>query len=238
MNEKKLFAIIGAMTEEVEAVLRLMEEHERVENAPFELYRGRLGGCEVLVCRSGIGKAEAASTTAYLLTAYEVAAVLNVGSAGGLREDQEPGDIVIATELTYYDLLFDPQDPRRGLEPYTFSISRAVVESLAHVLKEQGLRYHTGLIATGDQFVCSPDQVALVQSRCPGAIACEMESCAVAHTARRFGVPALILRSLSDIACKPGNAVDFDLYIRHASEKSAHTCLLWLKEFADSNIQQ
>lgn len=223
-----MIAIIGAMQEEINAMLLRCDSYRTVAQKPFPLYQGRLASQTVLICQSGIGKASAASTVSYLLATHPVQRILNIGSAGGLRENQQEGDVVLAEALTYYDMLFDIDQPRTGLEDFTFHTDSVELERMRKVLKKLEIRYHEGWIATGDQFIQSPEQCQQVLSRVPQAIAVEMEACAVAQAAARLEVPTLILRSLSDIAVKPGNALAFDQYIHEASARSALFCEAYL----------
>ena len=117
-----MIAIIGAMQEEVTALRELMTDVTEKTTPISEVLLGKLAGQEVIVAQSGIGKVQAALQAAYLLSNYEIEGIVNIGSAGGLRADEEVGDIVVGTSTTYYDLLFDSAHPRKGLEPYTLSL--------------------------------------------------------------------------------------------------------------------
>ncbi|HEY9576101.1 MAG TPA: 5'-methylthioadenosine/S-adenosylhomocysteine nucleosidase, partial [Pseudobacillus sp.] len=75
-------AIIGAMEEEV-VILREQMENRQVETiANSEFTTGTLNGAEVILLRSGIGKVNAAMTTAILLHHFQPDTVINTGSAG------------------------------------------------------------------------------------------------------------------------------------------------------------
>ena len=62
-----------------------------------------------------------------------------------------------------------------------------------------GIHHVNGVIASGNYFVDSPEQVERV-IRETHADAVEMEGAAVAHVAARNDVPALVIRAMSDNA--------------------------------------
>ena len=62
-----------------------------------------------------------------------------------------------------------------------------------------GITHITGIIASGNYFVDTPQKVEEV-IRLTGADAVEMEGAAVAQVAARNNVPALVIRALSDNA--------------------------------------
>ena len=88
---------------------------------------------------------------------------------------------------------------------------------LAHIHPETlGLRppqVHTGLIASGDQFVNSADDVATLRHHLPGVLAVEMEGAAVAQVCEAFGVPYAVLRTISDRADASAH-LDFERFVR------------------------
>lgn len=227
------YAIIGAMSQEVEALLALAEEYKLMQETPFYLYKARISDVDVLVCKSGIGKVEAALTTTYILSNYSVEAVINIGSAGGLDIRQEVGDLLIADELKYHDLLFSPENTEEGIEPYTFTTNKKLNEQVRRVFEQQGRRFWEGLLVSGDQFVCQEQQWRAILRRYPQAIALDMEATAIAHVCAKFAKPFIVLRSLSDIALKEGNEMSFDEFLPLAAAQSAQYCAALLSKIRE-----
>ncbi len=227
-----MIAIIGAMQEEVTALRELMTDVTEKTTPISEVLLGKLAGQEVIVAQSGIGKVQAALQAAYLLSNYEIEGIVNIGSAGGLRADEEVGDIVVGTSTTYYDLLFDSAHPRKGLEPYTFTTDASWLKCMVKVLSDLNLPYRQGEIVTGDQFISTEEQLNTILTRCPEAIAVEMEGCAIAQVAAAWKKPSIIIRSLSDITVREGNETDFQKYLVKASKNSAKACRRFIEELA------
>lgn len=71
--------IIGAMEIEVETLKKHMKIRRTVNKAHMEFCEGVLGGKEVVVVRSGIGKVNAAVCTQILVDDFKADTVINTG---------------------------------------------------------------------------------------------------------------------------------------------------------------
>src|ERR1700740_1628677 len=105
-------AIVGAMPEEIAALRPCLASLRTERRAGRDFHFGRLDGHDVILVRCGIGKVAAATTTAVLLDAFDAAALLFTGVAGGLGEGVRVGDIVVATTLLQHDMNAEPLFPR------------------------------------------------------------------------------------------------------------------------------
>jgi len=97
----KIFAaILGAVQSEVQKLTDVLED-KQVINVVGEIFAiGRLKGKTLLVGTTGIGKVNAAITTAALLARFSIEQVWNIGSAGHFQEGPlRIGDVLIAQEL-------------------------------------------------------------------------------------------------------------------------------------------
>lgn len=228
----KKIAIIGAMEQEV-AHLRSQITDMRTEvHAGFEYYLGRIDQTEVVLLLSGIGKVNAAVSTALLLELYKPDHVINTGSAGGFHPDLEVGDVVISSFVTHHDVDVTPFGYSLGqvpgspalfeANPWLIDLAKQAVKSLHEV------SHMEGMIATGDRFMYQPEDVENTRQNFPDMIACEMEAAAIAQTCHTFRIPFVIIRSLSDIAGKE-NAITFEQYLDKAAMHSAKLILEMLK---------
>jgi adenosylhomocysteine nucleosidase len=86
--------------------------------------------------------------------------------------------------------------------------------------KVENIQVVKGLIASGDSFMSDHDRVEDIRKKFPSLYAAEMEAAAIAQTAYQFGVPFVIIRSLSDIAGKDAR-VSYDQFLKTASKHSA-----------------
>ena len=56
-----MIGIIGAMEEEVAKLKELCEDREEIQKGPYFFVKGKLSGHEVVLCKAGIGKVNAAA---------------------------------------------------------------------------------------------------------------------------------------------------------------------------------
>ena len=90
--------IIGAMEQEVETLLGLLENVHSLQKAGSTYYAGTLDGLDVVVVQCGIGKVNAALCVQVLCDLFGVTHVVNTGIAGSLRPELDIGDLVISSD--------------------------------------------------------------------------------------------------------------------------------------------
>jgi adenosylhomocysteine nucleosidase len=215
--------IIGAMEEEVK-ILRDAMTNKKVETiANSEFISGTLNGKEVILLRSGIGKVNAAMTTSILIQTYQPDYIINTGSAGGLNPELQVGDVVISTEVRHHDVdvtAFGYEYGQVPQLPPAFKANQKLAEIAWKSSQELNVQTVKGLIATGDSFMNDPVKVEAIKDKFNDLQAVEMEAAAIAQVAYQFGVPFVIIRSLSDIAGKESD-ISFEQYLDQAAKNSA-----------------
>lgn len=217
-----MYAIVGAMDEEVAALLHRMQDVEVKSIGPVDFSFGKLGNKEVVLFKSGIGLSMAAMSTSICLSHFKVDALVNIGTAGGLKEYQNVLDIVVSDKITYHDFDITPFGNERNFT----SRNRYVFNSDVHMIeifKQLNFNHAVwiGPIVSGNQFIHSNEQLEVIERFYPEAIAAEMEGASIAHVCASFACPFIVIRSLSDIARQAQNNLTFDEYLHQASERSA-----------------
>ncbi|CAH0346579.1 5'-methylthioadenosine/S-adenosylhomocysteine nucleosidase [Bacillus sp. CECT 9360] len=221
-------AIIGAMEEEVTILRDKIENLEQVTIAGCEFNTGLLNGIDVILLKSGIGKVNAAMSTAILLEKFKPDAVINTGSAGGYLPSLNIGDVVISTEVRHHDVdvtVFGYEYGQVPQMPPAFLPDEKllkVAEEAAHEIED--IQVVKGLIVTGDSFMNDLDRVDFVRGKFKKLHAVEMEAAAIAQVSYQFKVPFVIIRSLSDIAGKESN-ISFDQFLETAALNSSQLIL-------------
>lgn len=228
--------IIGAMEEEVDLLKEQMTGVEESEIAGCRFYTGELQGAAVVLLQSGIGKVSAAIGTTLLIDHFHPEFVINTGSAGGTDPSLNIGDVVISSAVVHHDAdatafgYVPGQIP--GLPPAFLpdqKLAQAAVEAAKAVLA--GHQIVDGWIGTGDSFMADAERIQGLKDTFPEIKAVEMEAAAIAQVCHQFGVPFLIVRSLSDIAGKESN-ISFDQFLPTAAKHSAEFILSLIKEMA------
>lgn len=216
-------AIVAAMEEEVQILREKMTER-RVENHfGMDFYLGQLAGREVVLLKSGIGKVAAATSTTLLLSRYEINAVINTGSAGGLNPSLNIGDILVSTDVTYHDAnvtVFGYQQGQMPNCPVTFPASKDYQQLAMESIFEHQIKGISGLICSGDTFVKGDKQLHYIRKNFPQAIAVEMEAAAIGHVCWLLGVPFVVVRAVSDVADKK-SAISFEQFLPIAAKHSS-----------------
>ena len=219
-------ALIGAMPEELSAVLAMMPDARCDAVAGRQFWQGQLHGHEVVAVLSGIGKVAAAITATVLIEKFQVHRILFTGVAGGLAPQVKVGDVVVGTELLQHDMnaspLFPPYEvPLLGRARFQADqvMTQILLASAARALPQA--QVHAGLIISGDQFVSSASESRRLQVALSDALAVEMEGAALAQVCHAYGIPLAVVRTLSDRADDDAHA-DFSQFVKDvASHYSA-----------------
>ena len=222
-------AILAPMQEELDALVRLLPPCRLVQIRHLDVLMTEFGGKRILLARSGVGKVNTAMNATLLLGSESIDVVVNVGSAGGLREGQRILELVVPDEVLAVDVDVTPLGFEYGQMLGEPAVYRTDAEWRAKALRVIGEipdlpLHHKGAVGTGDSFVYRPDQVDQIRTRFGiDRVACvEMEGAALAQVCRRFGVPFLVVRSLSDVpAAGEGNHLDFPVFLDKAAHNAA-----------------
>ena len=220
-------ALIGAMPPEISLLQESLQNLRSEHMADFDIYCGEYAGKNVVLALSGIGKVNAALSTALVLQ-HRPDFVINTGSAGGLGSGLKVGDVVIGTQTAHHDVDITafgyaighvPQMPARfESDPALCAAAEKAAAAFEHAA------VHRGLIVSGDQFVHSRESVAEVRRHFPDAQAVEMEAAAIAQSCHRFGVPFVVVRAISDLADEEADT-SFETFLKTASVHSAKMVL-------------
>jgi len=215
--------IIGAMSEEVEFLLRDMDFERSEVKANMKFSLGIIHNKNVVIVTSGIGKVNAAICAQILIDDFNVDYVINVGIAGGTKENIYPGDIVIGDNLVQHDMDTSAFGDRIGqiprLDTFEFKCDKKLVGYAIEACKDiVGHNYFTGRIVSGDQFIASIDKIKWLNSEFE-CLACEMEGASIAQVCYLNEIPFIVIRSISDNA-NNGAHMDYEKFKDIAVENS------------------
>ena len=183
----------------------------------WKLYLGKINNKEVILVECGVGKVNSARTTQILIDKYDIEFIINVGVAGGLRDNLEIGDIVIGRKLVQHDFDITAAGHPKGY--ISEELGREFISDLElinrceKIIKKdiKDTNVIIGTIATGDVFC---NQVSLKEEVVKEfeADCIEMEGAAIAQVCTLCNVPFIAIRSISD---KPNghNEIDFNTYL-------------------------
>lgn len=141
---------------------------------------GKLQGKEVVIVEGGVGQTAAARATAEAIQFYQPRQVISAGFAGGLTDAVRRGHIVIGSDVV--NAAGECAEVAWKVDSQSLAGSKGI---------------HVGRLLTVDRILREPaERRRLADER--GAIACDMETFAVARVCREHGVPMAAIRIVSD----------------------------------------
>lgn len=197
--------LIGAMDEEIALLLQGMDGKEEAKRAGISFVQGQIHGRDVVVCKSGVGKVNAAMTTQVLIDSFQVDMIWFTGVAGAVNPTLDIGDIVISSSCQQHDMDASPLGFERGIIPYQEMSDFPAAKELIQLAQEAcdklctDKRYIVGRVLSGDQFIADYSLVSQLYEKMGGACV-EMEGSAVAQVCYMNQIPYVVLRSMSDKA--------------------------------------
>ncbi|EBF6064826.1 5'-methylthioadenosine/adenosylhomocysteine nucleosidase [Campylobacter lari] len=219
-------AILGAMPEEVTPLLETLKEYQTIEYANNTYYLAKYKNHELIIAYSKIGKVNSTLSVTIMIEKFKAELLLFTGVAGAFNPSLEIGDLIYATKLAQYDLDITAFGHPLGYVPGNeiFIKTDDKLNNLAiEVAKELGVKLQSGIIATGDEFICDENKKAKIREIF-NADACEMEGASVALVCDALKIPCLILRSMSDKAGEKAE-FDFDEFVEKSAKISANFVL-------------
>ena len=210
------------MDKEVALLLPLLEDRKDVELDGRPAHIGRIGANEVCVMKCGIGKVNSALNAYRLIEGFHPGLVINSGVAGGADASMRVGSLLVATEAAYHDVWCGPGTEWGQIDgmPRRFEMDRTVVDSCRALPGLEEARY--GLICSGDRFISKAEEVDLIKSHFPDALACDMESASIAHACRDKGIPFAVVRVVSDTPGQADNISQYKDFWTTAPQKTFH----------------
>ena len=187
--------IIVAMRKELALLLPLLQAPESQSIDGLEFHVGTMGNHQVVVMQCGIAKVNAAIGTVTLINNFHPDLIINSGVAGGADKSVNVGDIVVGDKVAYHDVWCGPESTYGAVQglPLYYEADKHALQ-----LVSDDKTVKKGLIVSGDQFVDSIEQVKIIKSHFPDALAVDMESGAIAQVCELRHVPFLSLRIISD----------------------------------------
>jgi adenosylhomocysteine nucleosidase len=240
-NSRSVTGILGALEEEVSVLEKQLLDKREEEIRRMRFVSGKLRGREVVIAKTGIGKVNAAMVTTLLLERFRPSEIIFTGIAGGINPELLPGDVVIGERTAQHDLgMLSPDGliNRGEISPVTgernpvfFEADERLLGLAERAAEEVGLgpietregkrvpKIIKGVIVTGDIFAASTAKSIELREKLR-ADAVEMEGAAVAQVCYEFGVPCIVIRSISDKAGEESLA-ELDEYLDVAAGNAA-----------------
>ena len=224
--------IMGAMREEIEPILELVDEISgEIDYGKNRYYKAHYYGVELIIAYSKIGKVNSALTASTMIEKFEIDILLFSGVAGAINSNLHIGDLIIATKLCQHDLDITAFGHPYGYVPESkiFVESNKTLNEIAKkVATKLNKKLIEGIIATGDQFIADSKKKEWIKETFQ-ADAIEMEGASVGFVCDALGVPFFVLRAISDSADTDAG-FDFDKFLESSAKESAKLLMEMVKE--------
>lgn len=217
-----MIGIIVAEIQEMEAIKEIMENINSIDVYNFKIYTGKINDQDVLLVRGGVGKVNSARVCQVITDKFHLDAIINVGSAGGLNDNLNIGDIVVGEKLVQHDFDVTAFGREKGFIPETgkfFESDKELLEKSKNI-KIQSQKILTGIIGSGDIFLTDTNLKETIKKDY-NCCCVEMEGAAIAQVCTLNEMPFLVIRSISDIP-NGNNELDFNEYLKLASKNCAN----------------
>lgn len=150
---------------------------------------------------SGIGKTNAAATSAWLCEKIKPDLIINTGTTGAFQSDIPLGSVIYSPTFLYSDVDATGFGYKVGQVPQMpaqYPVDEALLQKTATILKQAKIDAREGLIVTSDSFMSDLSAIATIRQKFPTIVASDMESAAIAQVAHFYQIPVLNIRGVSD----------------------------------------
>lgn len=213
----KKIGIIFAMEEELNEFLKYISLNKKNKIFDLTFYEGDFDNLEIVLVQCGVGKVNAARCTQILIDNYKPSYVFNIGVAGGVSDELNVLDIVIADRLVQHDFDITAFDHDKGYIP-NIGIYTKCDNNLVDIAR-QNKDVFTGVIASGDIF-CTDKKMGKKINDKFNALCVEMEGAAVGQVCSLCDVPFLVIRSISDCP-NNNNLITYEEFLNESCRKIA-----------------
>lgn len=230
-----MIGIIGAMQVEIQHLKDIMEDIKTQKISGIEFVCGKVFGKNIVAAVCGVGKVFASVCAEAMILKYNPSVVINVGVAGSLSDKLNTTDIAIAKSVVHHDLdtspLGDPIGLISGINIINLECDEDVVNLLKKSVDTLGINNVTGVIASGDQFVCTSERKDFIKDNF-NAIACEMEGASIGHVCYINDVKFGVLRAISDGADEKSH-MQYEEFVPVAAKNSFEVIKNFIKDYTE-----
>ncbi len=199
---KKIIGVICAVEAEKEAFFKRYKSYANVKIYDLTFYLFNIKNIDVIMVKCGTGKINATRATQVLIDKFNIDIIINYGTAGGLEKSISYGDVIIAKSCVQFDadcsVLGVPKGKFDEDDELYIKTDDKVLEYVKNKLDFLNYNVKYENIATFDQFIIDKAFNENIYNEF-GAVCADMESVAIAITAKRCKIPFVIIRVITNI---------------------------------------
>lgn len=156
-------------------------------------------GKRLSIALSGIGKVNAAMAAQEQIMHGDLACVISIGCGGSINPLLPVGGIALAETVGYWDVFCGKPNKQGQVqgEPRWFVPDPCLTGAIQERFLIDEIDFLKGGMLSGDSFLSKVQGVEL-RGKYPWCLTADMETAAIAHVCRRYGVPFAAVRVASD----------------------------------------
>jgi adenosylhomocysteine nucleosidase len=209
------YGILTAVPQELAPYFAVSSNHEKKKIGPVEYHLATIHGKRVAMVAVGWGTTCTAAVMTHLIDSFQPKAILFSGTAGGIADGLQQGDIVVgkqAFEIDMADLIETCQNTpfaeglihsfKHEMQPSVYDADPILLEMAQTLIPTFAVPTRLGLLATTNRFPLRPEYYPILRAK--NAAACAMEGSAVYQTSWLFNIPSLVVRAISNVYTPDG----------------------------------
>ncbi len=214
MEQNRPILIQGAMQIEIEYLINMIKNLEKIEIQGYEFYKGEIEDFPVVISKTNVGLIENAIATYIGITNFNVKGVINQGTAGACSADIHNYDIIVGEKcININSYITKKKEEGQGSialdwELLTFKdgkdelVQLEANENLLNIAMMCSKEYKkgkvkSGIIGSGDVWDNEIDRIKWFNERYD--VLCEdMETISTYTVCKKLDVPVIGIRIISD----------------------------------------
>lgn len=207
MKEEKKILIQGALEEELEYFLSVLENKQYEKIAGYEFYVGTIGNQKVVLSKTLVGTINATTATTIGILNFHPSIVINQGIAGSHSTSLHVGDIVIGEFCALIHAYKMPvKKKKEGSNSLDWLPNKRAKEikkgdeNLVKIVKENletTRNVEIGILGSGDVFNREYDRIHWLQETFHN-LSEDMESIGMYSVCNSFSIPCIGIRIISN----------------------------------------
>lgn len=191
-----MIGLIAAEKAETSDLIKIIKA-KIIEFNGIRYYIGKIKENQVVVCFSGVGKANAAMAAMNMIINFSVDKIFNIGLAGACKTSIPPKTILIADKLQYGDV---------DLTSFNYQINQLPDEPLQFKVKDQYIHFLksiidnpiTGVIASSDSIISLNNIEYYPFLASPEIVGFDMEAASIAQVCNKTNTDFFCVKIVSD----------------------------------------
>ena len=202
----------------------------------LKFYESRISNVDVVALFSGVCKVNAAIATQILIDTFQVDAIINVGTAGGMDKRLNLFDVAVSTEVEYHDVVphilteFHP-----WMDSIYFQADADLLALVKSAVRKLGIENTVfyGRMVTGEAFISDDGREYINEKFAPLTV--DMETASIAHVCYVNNIPFISIRCITDTADHSGTG-SFEENCEKASLIAKDITIAVLEEINEQSI--